>query len=214
MSLTNVLTYMSSNSGKLLRLTLEHLQLSLLAILFGLIVGIPVGLLIARRKRLVTPVLWVANMFQTIPPLALVGFLMVMLGLGKGTGTAALFFYTLMPVIRSTYIGLTSVEPAVLEAARGMGMTRRQILVQVQMPLALSVVLVGVRLSAVVTIGTATIMSQVGAGGLGYEIFAGIARGNDNMLLAATIPVALLSILANWGLGWLERRLTSPGLQI
>lgn len=214
MSLTNVLTYMSSNSGKLLRLTLEHLQLSLLAILFGLIVGIPVGLLIARRKRLVTPVLWVANMFQTIPPLALVGFLMVMMGLGKGTGTAALFFYTLMPVIRSTYIGLTSVEPAVLEAARGMGMTRRQILVQVQMPLALSVVLVGVRLSAVVTIGTATIMSQVGAGGLGYEIFAGIARGNDNMLLAATIPVALLSILANWGLGWLERRLTSPGLQI
>lgn len=206
-------SYLTANYDRLLQLTFEHVQLALAAVLLGMVVSIPISILVVRKKRLVGPVFWLVNMFQTIPALALVGFLMIFFGLGRSTGIAVLFFYTLMPIIRATYTGLTSVEPAMLEAARGMGMTRRQILLMIQVPLAMSVVVVGLRIATVIAIGTATIMSLAGAGGLGYEIFNGIARGNDSMLVGAAIPVALLSVAANWALGLLERRLTSPGLR-
>lgn len=212
--LSNFARYLGGNSGRLLGLTWEHLHMSLAAVFFGLLVGIPVGVLIVRYRKLVHPVLWVANAFQTVPALAFVGFLMILFGLGRETGIAVLFFYTLMPIIRATYTGITSVDPAMVEAARGMGMTRWQILRMVQLPMALSVLLVGVRVATVIAIGTATIMSLAGAGGLGYEIFSGIQRVNDVRIVGGAIPAALLAVLTDAVIAWLERRLTSPGLRI
>lgn len=208
----NVADYLSNNYLQLLKLTVEHVQLSLAAVLCGLLVGVPVGILIARHRRLADPVLWLANAIQTVPALALVGFMMILFGLGKTTSIAVLFFYTLLPIIRSTYTGITSVEPAVVEAALGMGMTRRQILFMVELPLALAVLLVGVRVATVIAIGTATIMSLAGGGGLGYEIFNGLQRTQNLRMIGGAIPAALLAVVADWLIGRLERRLTSPGV--
>ncbi len=205
---------MINNSSTLLTQTGEHLQIALVAVFYALLVGIPVGVLISRVKWLVEPVMWVVNAFQTIPALAFVGFVMIFLGLTRETGITVLFFYSLMPIIRATYTGITQVDAGIIEAARGMGMTRMQILRMVQLPLALSVILVGVRVATVVSIGTAAIMSLAGAGGLGQMIFAGIDRVNDKMILAGAIPAALLAILAEVGIGALERLLTPRGLRI
>lgn len=212
--MTSFRAYLQSNWDKLLGLSLEHLQMAFTAILFGLLVGIPAGVLIRRVPGLRTPVLWLANALQTIPALALAGFMMILLGLGRGTAVVVLFVYTLMPIVRSTYTGLVSVDDGIVEAARGMGMTRWQILRLVEFPLALSVLLVGVRLAAVIVIGTASIMSLIGAGGLGYEIFSGIARINDNMIIAGAALAAVLAVGADAAIGFMERKLTSPGIRI
>lgn len=203
---------MATNWRHLLELTGQHLQLSLIAVLWALVVGVAAGILISRIKRLAGPVLWVLNIFQTIPALAFIGFVMIFLGLTRSTGITVLFFYALMPIARSTYMGLTQVEPGVMEAARGMGMTPTQILLRVQLPLALPVILVGVRLSTVIAVGSASIMSLAGAGGLGQEIFAGIDRVQNQMILAGALPAALLAVLADVAIGALERLLTPQGV--
>lgn len=212
--MSGFISYLSSNSDKLLRFAQEHLEMSFLAVAFGLLIGIPVGIIISRVPVLRTPVLWVANALQTVPALAFAGFMMIVLGLGRTTAVVVLFFYTLMPIIRSTYTGLTSVDDGMIEAARGLGMTRWQRLRFVEFPLAFSLLLVGVRLAAVIAIGTASIMSLIGAGGLGYEIFAGIARINDYMIIGGAALAALLAVVTDLVLGALERRLTSPGIRI
>lgn len=204
---------MLSQSSQLMRLTSQHLQLALTGVLYALVVGVPIGILISRYKWLREPVLWVANTIQTIPALALIGFVMIFSGLTRTTGIIALFLYGLMPIIRSTYTGVTGVDPAMIEAARGMGMTRWQILRMVQLPLALSVILNGFRVAVVIAIGTASIMSLAGAGGLGQMIFAGIDRVQDKMILAGALPAVLLAVAAELGIGALERRLTPRGLR-
>lgn len=204
---------MADQAPQLLKLTTQHLQLALTAVFYALLVGIPTGALISRYRWLAEPVLWVANTLQTIPALALVGFIMVFAGLSRTTGIIALFLYGLMPIIRNTYTGITGISPAMIEAARGMGMTRWQILRTVELPLALTVMLVGVRVALVIAIGTASVMSLAGAGGLGELIFAGIDRVQDKMILAGALPAALLAILANLGIGALERKLTPAGLR-
>jgi osmoprotectant transport system permease protein len=205
---------MAQNAPRLLGLMAEHLQLALVAVLYALVVGVPTGILISRYKRLVEPVLWVVNSFQTIPALALIGFVMIFLGLTRATGITVLFFYCLMPIVRSTYTGIISLDPGVIESARGMGMTRWQVLRMVQLPLALTVILVGVRVATVISIGTAALMSLAGAGGLGQEIFAGIDRVQNKMVLAGAIPAALLAVFAEVGIGALERKLTPLGLRV
>lgn len=205
---------MIQHAPRLTELTGQHLQLALTAVFYALLVGIPFGVLISRYKVMVNPVLWVANSFQTIPALAFIGFVMIFLGLTRATGITVLFFYCLMPIIRSTYTGIIQVDPATIEAARGMGMTRWQILRMVQIPLALSLILVGVRVATVIAIGTAALMSLAGAGGLGQQIFAGIDRVQDKMILSGAIPAALLAIFAEVGIGALERWLTPRGLRI
>lgn len=201
------------HAPRLLELTGQHLKLALTAVMYALLVGVPFGILISRVKWLVEPVLWVANAFQTIPALAFIGFVMIFLGLTPATGITVLFFYCLMPIIRAAYTGIRSVDPAMIEAATGMGMTRWQILRMVQLPLALSVMLVGVRLATVIAIGSASIMSLAGAGGLGQEIFAGIDRVQNKMILAGALPAALLAIIAELGIGALERRLIPAGVR-
>ncbi len=208
------LNYMLQNSPRILELTAQHLELALIAVLYALVAGVPVGVLISRYRRLVDPVLWVVNSFQTIPALAFVGFVMIFLGLSRETGITVLFFYCLMPIIRNTYTGITNVDSALIEVAQGMGMTRWQILRMVQFPLALSVILVGVRLALVIAIGTASIMSLAGAGGLGQLIFAGIDRVQNKMILAGALPAAFLAVVAEVGIGYLERFFIPRGLRV
>lgn len=211
--LHELVVYVSGHWPRLLGLTLEHIRLALLAVFYGVLVGVPVGFLISRYRKLAEPVLWVANALQTIPALALIGFVMLFLGLSPATGIFCLFLYTLMPIIRSTHTALRAIDPALIEAATAMGMTRWQILRIVQLPLALAVMMVGIRLAVVMSIGTASIMSLAGAGGLGSEIFAGIDRVQDKMILAGALPAALLAIIADLGMGALERWLTPRGLR-
>jgi osmoprotectant transport system permease protein len=207
------LRYMIQQSDQILRLTGEHLVLALSGVLYALLIGIPIGLLIIRFKRLREPVLWVANALQTVPALALLGFIMIFTGLTRTTGVIAIFCYGLMPIIRATYTGVTGVDPALIEVGRGMGMTRWQLLRLVQLPLALPVMLDGFRVATVIGIGTAAIMSLAGAGGLGQLIFAGIDRVQDKMILAGALPAVLLAVLAEVGIGFLGRRLTPRGVR-
>jgi osmoprotectant transport system permease protein len=203
--------FVLQNRMEMLALTLEHLWLVGASILIAMLVGIPLGILITRWPKLNKPVLGGANVIQTIPSLALFGFLLPAPWIGARAdrlAILALTLYALLPLIRNTYTGIKGVDRAVVEAARGMGMTDRQILFHVELPLAMGVIIAGVRVAAVITIGLATIAAAIGAGGLGEFIFRGLAMVNNQVILAGAIPAALMALLADTGLGWLEKRLT------
>jgi len=194
-------------------LTLEHLWLVATSTLLAAAIGLPLGILLTRWPRLNRPVLGVSNVIQTIPSLALFGFLMPVPWLGERAdrlAITALTAYALLPIIRNTYAGITGVDPGVREAARGLGMTNAQLLFQVELPLALGVILAGVRVATVITIGVATIAAAIGAGGLGEFIFRGVAMVNNQLILAGAVPAALLALLADVGLGFIEKALQPP----
>lgn len=206
----NALAFFSQHGGEILQATLEHVWLVGATMLLAIAIGIPLGILVARRPWLSKPILGSANIAETIPSLALLGFLLPLPWLGDRAdriAITALTLYALLPIIRNTAAGITGVDPAVREAARGMGMTPRQILFQVELPLSLSTVLAGVRVATVLTIGIATIAAAVGAGGLGEFIFRGLAMVNDRLILAGAIPAAVLALAADFLLGVLEHRL-------
>jgi osmoprotectant transport system permease protein len=190
--------------------TLEHLTLVVIAMAFAILIGVPLGMFVVHRPALRRLSLGIASILQTIPSLALFGFLIPIPfigGIGRRTAIVALVLYALLPILRNTYVGLTGIDPAVLEAAEAMGMTNAQILWRVRFPLALAVILAGIRTATVITIGIATISAAIGAGGLGTFIFRGVAMVSDAVILAGAIPAALLAILADFLLGLLERRL-------
>lgn len=195
---------------EILSATLDHVWLVLIAMLIAIAISVPLGMFIVYHKALRTLALGIASILQTIPSLALFGFLIPIPfigGIGKRTAIVALVLYALLPILRNTYVGLTSIDPAILESAEAMGMTPGQIMLRVRFPLALSVILAGIRTATVLTIGVATIAAAIGAGGLGSFIFRGVAMVNDALLLAGAIPAALLAILADFLLGLIERRL-------
>jgi osmoprotectant transport system permease protein len=203
-------TFFVQHRGEIFAATLEHLQLVVIAMAMAILIGVPLGLLLVHRKFLRTIALGIASILQTIPSLALFGFLIPIPfigGIGKRTAIVALALYALLPILRNTYVGLTSIDAAVLESAEAMGMTTAQILLRVRFPLALAVILAGIRTATIITIGVATIAAAIGAGGLGTFIFRGVALVSDQLLLAGAIPAALLAILADLLLGFLERRL-------
>jgi osmoprotectant transport system permease protein len=202
------LDYMFRNSDLVLSLTLEHLKLVVIAILAATAVGIPLGVAASRSAALRRWSIGFANVMQTVPSLALFGFLIPVTGIGGRTAVIALALYALLPILRNTYVGIAGVDRSVVEAARGMGMTSFQMLRQVELPLAMGVILAGVRVAAVTSIGVATIAAAVGAGGLGMFIFQGLTMVNNNVILAGAIPAAVLAIFADAALGWIERRLT------
>ena len=211
----DLLDFFIRNRSEVLQLTLEHLLLVVVAVSAGAAVGVPVGVLLTRRPKLAKPVLAVANVLQTIPSLALFGFLIPVLGshgIGRLPAIIALFIYSLLPIIRNTFTGIEGVDPAVREAARGMGMTDWQMLTQVELPLALNVIIAGLRVATVISVGTATIAAAIGAGGLGVYIFRGLRGGgsNNTLILAGAIPAAILALGADFALGWVERSL-APG---
>ncbi len=207
----NVFQFMAQNHTEVLELTAEHLWLVGASIVLAVLIGIPLGILITRWPLLKRPVLGGANIIQTIPSLALFGFLLPAPWIGARAdrlAILALTLYALLPLIRNTYTGIKGVDRAVVEAGRGMGMTDRQLLWQVEFPLALGVIIAGVRVAAVISIGLATIAAAIGAGGLGEYIFRGLAMVNNQVILAGAIPAAALAILADVSLGWLEKRLS------
>jgi len=204
------LEFILHNHAQVLALTLEHLWLVGLSTLLATLIGIPLGILIAHWPRLNKPVLASANIIQTVPSLALFGFLLPVPWLGDRAdrlAILALTLYALLPIIRNTYTGIRGVDPAVIEAGRGMGLTESQLLVQVELPLALSVLLSGVRTAVVISVGLATIAAAIGAGGLGELIFRGLAMVDNHVILAGAVPAALLALLADLSIGWLEKRL-------
>jgi osmoprotectant transport system permease protein len=206
----NVWQFMLQNHTEVAELTLEHLWLVGISTLLAVLAGIPLGILITRWPALNKPILGSANIIQTIPSLALFGFLLPAPWIGERAdrlAILALTLYALLPLIRNTYTGIKGVDPAVLEAGRGMGMTDAQLLWQVELPLALGVIIAGIRVAAVISVGLATIAAAIGAGGLGEYIFRGLAMVNNQVILAGAIPAALLAILADVSLGWLEKRL-------
>jgi osmoprotectant transport system permease protein len=206
----SLLEFFLRHQREILQATVEHVWLVGVTMVLSVAIGVPLGVLVTRRPWLSKPILGGANIAETIPSLALFGFLLPVPWLGGRAdrlAVTALTLYALLPIIRNTCAGIEGVDAAVREAARGMGMTERQILFQVELPLSLSTLLAGVRVATVLTIGIATIAAAVGAGGLGEFIFRGLAMVNNQLILAGAIPAALLALGADFLLSILERRL-------
>ena len=201
----------SALARDILDLTLEHLFLVSLSMAIAAALAVPAGILLTRRTFLQRWVLGFANVMQTVPSLALFGFLIPLPflgGIGKHTAIVALVLYALLPILRNTLTGILSVDPAVRESAIAMGMTGRQLLWEVELPLATRTILAGLRIATVTTIGTATIAAAIGGGGLGVFIFRGLASVDTTLLLAGAVPAALIAVAADRGLEWVEHKLS------
>jgi osmoprotectant transport system permease protein len=205
-------TFWRTHAAELWLLTRQHLVLVVLSTTSAVVLGFPAGILAARRPNLGRPLLFAANVAQTIPSLALLGFLLPLPfigGVGPRTALVALTLYGLLPIVRTTVAGLQSLDPAIVEAGVAMGMTRRQLLLMVELPLALPSIVAGVRVAAVIGVGTATIAAAIGAGGLGEYIFRGLSMVDSTMILAGAVPAAVLALAFDGLLAWLEQALRS-----
>lgn len=212
--MSEFLEFLSYRSGDILRLTTQHLQITAMSISFAVVIGVPIGIMITRKRNIAEFILGFANVFQTLPSLALFGLIIPILGIGYKPSVFVLFLYALLPIIKNTYLGISGVDPAVIDAGKGMGMTDSQILRMVEIPLSLPVIMGGIRISTVINIGTATLAALIGAGGLGDMIFKGISLNNSNMILAGAIPTALLALLVDALLGKVEKKLVPKGQRI
>ena len=214
-TLTELFAFWHEQAGKLGQQTLQHVALTAAALLLGVAVGVPLGLWLTRRPRWAPAVLGAAGVLQTVPSIALLGFLIPLMGIGAAPAILALLLYSLLPIIRNTVAGVQGVPPAVVEAARGLGFTDGQILWRIELPLALPILMAGIRTATVINVGVATLAAYVAAGGLGEFIFGGIALNNPAMILAGAIPAAALALTFDAGLGALEklsaRRLRAVG---
>lgn len=202
--------FLQNHGWEIGRLTFEHLWLTLFAMLLAAGIGLPLGVLLTRRPGLAKPVIGFANVVQTIPSLALFGLLLPVPWLGENVARLAILAltgYALLPILRNTYAGIGSVDAALEDVAEAMGMTSWQRLWKVELPLSASVILAGLRTATVTCVGVATIAAAIGAGGLGELIFRGVASVDNRLVLAGAIPAALLALVADAGLGWLEKRL-------
>ncbi|HVW13377.1 MAG TPA: ABC transporter permease/substrate-binding protein [Mucilaginibacter sp.] len=197
--------FMRQQSDKLLTQTLQHIGLTFISLIIAVIIGLPLGIWITRRKKFSGIVLGTAGILQTIPSIALLGFMIPLLGIGAKPAIVALFLYALLPIIRNTYTGIEGVDPSVKEAAVAMGMSRWQVLFKAELPLATSVILAGIRTATVINVGVATLASYIAAGGLGEFIFGGISLNNTNMILAGAIPAACLAILFDFLLSRIQK---------
>ena len=197
--------FMYQESDKLLLQTVQHLGLTFISLFFAIAIGLPLGILIARKRKLSSSILGFAGILQTVPSIALLGFMIPILGIGVKPAIVALLIYALLPIIRNTYTGIIGIEPTIVEAAHAMGMTRNQVLYKVQLPLAMPVILAGIRTATVINVGVATLASYIAAGGLGEFIFGGISLNNTNMILAGAIPAALLAIILDFSLSLIQK---------
>ena len=204
----SVFGFMWTNREEVLQLTGEHLLLVLISTAIAVAIGVPLGILMTRKPALSKPILTFANVVQTIPSLALFGFLIplpVIGGIGARTAVIVLLLYSLLPIIRNTFTGINNVDPAVREAGRAMGMTDGQLLWYVDLPLSAGVIFAGIRVATVIAVGVATIAAAVGAGGLGMFIFRGVSMLDNRLILAGAIPAAALALAADFALGMVDR---------
>lgn len=209
----NVFDYMSRNTDQVLRLTLEHIQLTAIAVGLAVLIGVPLGIMISYFRKASKTVVGGANVVQAIPSMALLGLAIPLLGIGSLPAVVIVILYSLLPIIKNTYTGITSIDKATLEAAKAIGLTRSQVLMKVQIPLALPVIMAGVRISAVTAVGLMTMAAFIGAGGLGFLIFSGISTTNNAQILAGAIPAALLALLVDNIFGTVEKLVTPISLQ-
>jgi osmoprotectant transport system permease protein len=209
----NVFQFIAASLVEVFDTTLQPLWMVYASTLPVVLMGIPLGILLSRRPGWNKPVLGSVNVIQTIPSLALFAFLLPVPWIGARSGRLAILaltLYALLPLVRNTYAGIKGVDPAIVEAGRGMGMTDRQLLFRVELPLALGVIIAGVRVATVISVGLATIAAALGAGGLGEYIFRGLSMVDNQLILVGAIPAATLALLADTTLGWVERRLSAP----
>jgi osmoprotectant transport system permease protein len=200
--------YVTRYWARILSLTGEHMFISAVALAITLVTCIPLGIYLTKNEKLSPYVIGAANVFQTIPSLALLGFLIFIFGIGNDNAICALYLYAILPVLQNTYTGLKSVPKHLIQAARGMGMTEYQILTKVQLPIAMPIILAGIRVATVWVIGTATLASAIGGGGLGRLIFSGLASIRNEVVLAGALPATVLALLADQGLKWLQTYLS------
>ncbi|PWS29457.1 ABC transporter permease [Pedobacter yonginense] len=198
-------SFMHEQSDKLFNQTLQHLGLTFISLLFAIIIGLPLGILIARKRKLSSSILGLAGILQTIPSIALLGFMIPVLGIGAKPAIVALLIYALLPIIRNTYTGIIGIDRHIIESARALGMSKMQILFKVELPLAMPVILAGIRTATVINVGVATLASYIAAGGLGEFIFGGISLNNTNMILAGAIPAALLAVILDFLLSIIQK---------
>lgn len=194
--------------------TWQHILLSFTAILFAILIAVPAGIFLTRYRSLATIILGIASVLQTIPSLALLGFLIPFVGIGSLPAIIAMVIYALLPILRNTYTGILDINQSLIEAGRGMGMTKGQLLIMVELPLARPVIFAGIRTATVMTIGVATLAAFIGAGGLGDLILRGISMVDTGIILAGAIPAALLAILFDLLLAWIDWRVTPRGLRL
>ncbi|KTW19913.1 amino acid ABC transporter permease [Staphylococcus warneri] len=204
----SIIEYYSLNFGYLMELFFKHLLMSVYGVLFACIIGIPIGIVIARYKKLAWPIITIANIIQTVPAIAMLAILMLAMGLGPTTVVVTVFLYSLLPIIKNTYTGIVDVDENIKDAGKGMGMTRNQVLRMIELPLSLSVIIGGIRIALVVAIGIVAIGSFIGAPTLGDIIIRGTnSTDGTTFILAGAIPIALIAILIDLGLRILEKRL-------
>jgi osmoprotectant transport system permease protein len=206
----NLMQFFTAHWPEIMRSAFEHIHMVIIAMLLATGVGVPLGIFATRWRSLRAPVLGISNMIQTIPSLALLGFLLPVPWLAERSSRlaiVALALYSLLPIVRNTYAGIMGVDPAVREVGRGMGMTDAQLLWRVEMPLAMSTILAGIRVATVIAVGVATIAAAIGAGGLGEFVFRGVAMVDNQFILAGAIPAAILALTADFTLGLLQKRL-------
>lgn len=209
----DVITFMFNNLDRIGMRAAEHLAIASTALALALLVAVPIGIILTRQERLAQPVLGLANVIMTIPSLALLALMMPLLGIGNQPAIAALFLYALMPIMRNTYTGIKRVQPSLLEAGTGMGMTSFQLLYTVELPIAFSFILAGIRTTFVILVGWTTLAAFIGGGGLGQLIWAGLTTINYNLVYSGAIPAAILALGADFILSKLENRLTPRGLK-
>ncbi|MCL2827168.1 MAG: ABC transporter permease [Oscillospiraceae bacterium] len=194
---------------QILRLLVEHTRILLFALFFAVIIGVPIGILVSSVRRVSSPIMLIINGLQAVPSLALLGFLIPLVGVTEQTAIILIVIYAVLPIVKNTYAGILNIGPQYIEAARGMGMTRLQMLRHVQFPLALPVIMTGVRIASVAGVGLVTIAAFAGGRGLGHLVFSGIATLNTNMILAGAIPAALLALLMDFIVSRIEKAVTA-----
>lgn len=196
--------YLTNNYSQILSLLGEHLYLSIVAVLIAIIIGIPLGILISNEPKLSKPIIGITNVIQAVPSLALLGFLIPFIGIGSTPAIVMVVLYSLLPIVKNTYTGLTNIDGDILEAAKGIGLTKSQTMKKVQLPLAFPMIMAGIRISAVTAVGLMTIAAFVGAGGLGFLVFSGVQTVDNYMILAGAIPACILALLIDFVVGKLE----------
>jgi len=205
--------YLTGNYQQILNLLGEHLYLSIISVLIAIIIGIPLGILISNEPKLSKPIIGTTNVIQAVPSLALLGFLIPFIGIGSAPAIVMVVLYSLLPIVKNTYTGLTNIDGDILEAAKGIGLTKSQTMRKVQLPLAFPMIMAGIRISAVTAVGLMTIAAFVGAGGLGYLVFSGVQTVDNNMILAGAIPACILALLIDFIVGKLETSLSFTNKQ-
>ncbi len=211
--LLDIFTFTLQKKQLIFNAICQHIFISLVAVLIGAMIAVPLGILLNRKKKIAGPVMTTAGIIQTIPSLVFFGLAMPLLGIGVKTGLTVLILYSILPILQNTYVGIHEIDRHYIEAAKGMGMSALQVLLKIELPLALPVIIAGIRISTVYIISWATVAALIGAGGLGDLIFTGLQTYNYHMILSGALPACLLAIIAGFLIGGLQKAVTPKGLR-